>query len=86
MAAIKSDHTTASLDAPTRALLDYAVKLTKTPAAVTEGDVAALRAAGFGDRAILDAVEIVGYFNYINRIADGLDVDLEPGMRPRCGH
>jgi uncharacterized peroxidase-related enzyme len=63
--------------------LDFAVKLTRSPAGMTEADVAALRAAGFSDRAILDAVEIVGYFNYINRVADGLHVDLEPGMPPR---
>ena len=48
-----------------------------------ENDVAGLRATGYADRAILDAVEIVGYFNYINRVADGLHVDLEPGMPPR---
>lgn len=83
MAAIKSEHSTANLDVATRALLDYAVKLTKTPAAMTQDDVAALRAAGYSDRAILDAVEIVAYFNYINRVADGLDVDLEPGMSAR---
>jgi alkylhydroperoxidase family enzyme len=53
---------------------------------MAEADVAALRAAGHEDRAILDAVEIVGYFNYINRVADGLHVDLEPGMPPRGGN
>jgi hypothetical protein len=31
--------------------------------------------------AINDAVQVVAYFNYINRIADCLGVDLEPGMR-----
>ena len=83
MAAIKSDYKTAALDVPTRALLDYAFKLTKTPAMMAEDDVAGLREAGFSDRAILDATEIIGYFNYINRVADGLHVDLEPGMTVR---
>lgn len=43
-------------------------------------DVAALRRAGFDDRAIHDATAVVAYFNYINRIADALDVDLEAEM------
>ena len=43
-------------------------------------DVAALRRAGFDDVSIHDAIQVVGYFNYINRIADAIHVDLEPGM------
>lgn len=42
-----------------------------------EADVAALRAEGFDDVAIHDAIQVIGYFNYINRIADALHVDLE---------
>ena len=42
------------------------------------GDVQALRDAGFTDRAIHDAAQVAAYFNYINRIADGLGVDPEP--------
>jgi alkylhydroperoxidase family enzyme len=41
-------------------------------------DADALRAAGWDDRAIHDAAQVVAYFNYINRIADGLGVDPEP--------
>jgi alkylhydroperoxidase family enzyme len=44
-------------------------------------DVQALRDLGFDDVAINDAVQVVAYFNYINRIADCLGVDLEPEMR-----
>ncbi len=58
-------------------MLDYAVKLTRTPGAVGEGDVARLRDAGFDDLAILDICQIVCYFNYVNRLADGLGVELE---------
>jgi alkylhydroperoxidase family enzyme len=45
-----------------------------------ERDVAALRDAGFDDVAIHDAIQVIAYFNYINRIADAIHVDLEPGM------
>jgi alkylhydroperoxidase family enzyme len=62
-----------------RALLAYADVLTLTPQAVTRADVEALRAAGYDDRAIHDACAIVGYFAFVNRIADGLGVQLEAG-------
>ena len=48
---------------------------------MTEADLRSLRDAGLTDRDILDAVEVIGYFNYINRVADALGVDLEPGMQ-----
>ncbi len=83
VAAIETDYRTADLDAPTRGLLDYAVKLTEAPASMTEGDVERLRSLGFSDRAIHDAAQVTAYFNYINRLADGLGVDLETDMRPK---
>lgn len=60
-----------------RALLRYAVALTVRPADVREEDVETLRRAGLDDRAIVDANQAVSYFNYVNRIADGLGVELE---------
>ena len=60
-----------------RALCRYALTLTRTPAALTEADLAPLRRAGLDDRAIVDANQVVAYFNYVNRIADGLGVELE---------
>ena len=60
-------------------MLDYAVKLTRRPGAMTVADASALRAAGFGDRSILDICQLVAYYNYVNRLADGLGVELEPG-------
>jgi uncharacterized peroxidase-related enzyme len=59
-------------------LLEYAVKLTRAPEWMTEADVDALRRAGLDDRAVVDANQVVAYFNYVNRIADGLGVGLEP--------
>ncbi len=58
-------------------MLRYAAKLTRTPAAMEEADVARLRAAGHGDGEILAIAEVTGYYAYANRIADGLGVELE---------
>lgn len=61
----------------TRALVAYALKLTRDPARMSEADLAPLRAAGFSDHGIHDAAAIVGYFNFVNRLAEGLGVALE---------
>jgi len=58
-------------------MLDYALKLTRTPSAVTRDDVAALREAGLEDRDVLEIAEVTGYYAYVNRIASGLGVELE---------
>ena len=58
-------------------MLDYAEKLTSSPGAVTETDHVALREVGFTDRDILDICEVVAYYAYVNRLADGLGVQLE---------
>jgi len=84
--AIQKDYRTAGLDPAEVALLDYATKLTESPAAMTEADVQALRAHGFTDEQIVDAAHCIGYFNFINRVLDGLGVDPEPFMRyPHAG-
>ena len=71
------DWRTAGIDAPTEALLAYAERLTTDPRGCGGDDVVALREAGWDDRAIHDAVQIVAYFNYINRVAEGLGVEPE---------
>jgi len=76
------DYRRAELSPADRALCDYAVKLTLAPGAMTERDVDDLRGHGFDDAAITIAVQVIGYFNYINRVADGLGVDDEPWMKP----
>jgi uncharacterized peroxidase-related enzyme len=58
-------------------MLSYAVKLTTTPQSIDQRDVEELREAGFSDRDILDICEVVAYYAYVNRIADGLGVTLE---------
>lgn len=69
------------LSDPHRALFDYVTKLTKTPADCRRTDVENLQAAGASDLEIHATVQIAAYFNYINRVADALGVDLEPEMR-----
>ena len=58
-------------------MLNYAAKLTERPADIFVKDIDQLKDVGFKDRAILDINQIVAYFAYVNRIADGLGVDLE---------
>lgn len=58
-------------------MLRYALKLTATSAETTEHDVMSLRAHGFSDIDILHIAEVVSYFAYANRIADGLGIPLE---------
>ncbi len=65
-----------------RALCDYAAKLTHDQNAMSPEDLGHLRSVGFDDRAIHDATQIVGYFNYITRIADGLGIDPETFILP----
>ncbi len=72
--AVLHDWRSAALSARERAMLEYAEKLTLEPRAMRRRDVEALRAAGLDDRAILQVNLIASYFNYINRVADGLGV------------
>lgn len=75
--AIESGYTQATLSNADRAMLDYAVKLTRTPWEMVEADVQGLREHHFDDRAILDIAQVTAYYAYVNRIADGLGVSLE---------
>jgi len=79
--AIQDNYRAAGLSAREVALLDYAVKLTKDPCGVGRVDLEALRAAGLTNEQLVDAVQCIGYFNFINRVLDSLGVDPEPGMR-----
>ena len=79
--AVQDDYRSAGLTPREVALLDFAVKLTKSPSAVQRGDLDALRDHGFTDEQLVDAVHCIGYFNLINRVLDGLGVAPEPSMR-----
>lgn len=76
-ASIESDFETAELSEKRKTMLRYSVKLTREPASVTEDDVRRLRDRGFSDSDILHIAEVVAYYAYANRIADGLGIPLE---------
>lgn len=78
LVAIEADYETAGLSERRLAMLRYSDKLTRTPWAMTRRDVEELSEAGFGDRDILEIAELVAYYAYVNRIADGLGVETEP--------
>jgi alkylhydroperoxidase family enzyme len=59
------------------------VKLTNLAAEVDQADIDRLRAAGLDDAAISDAIQVVGYFNYVTRVADGVGIDDEPEWSER---
>lgn len=83
VAALQRDYTKASISPQDRAMLDYVVKLTKDATQCSREDHERLRAAGFGDRAILQITLIAAWFNYINRVADALGVGRDrPSHQP----
>jgi len=64
-------------DARLDAIARYAARLTSNPAEITSNDVQCLRRAGLNDLEILDVNNIVAYYNYINRVANGLGLRTE---------
>ena len=71
-----------------RALCAYAIKLTVTPWEMSADDLEPLRRLSLSERDIVDANQVAAYYNYVNRVADGLGVELEPdwpeeARRPR---
>ena len=60
------------------AMLRYAEKLTLHPANMERRDVDELRRVGFSDEDVLHIVQVVGYYAFVNRLADGLGVQVEP--------
>ena len=58
-------------------MLAYVTKLTRTPWEIVENDVQRLRENGFSDSAILDICQVAAYYAFVNRLADGLGVELE---------
>lgn len=75
---IERDFRSAGLSEKQLTMLEYAEKLTRTPSDVTKQDVERLRSNGYSDADILSIAEVTAYYAYVNRIADGLGVEVEP--------
>ncbi len=76
--ALAEDYEAAPIDDADKVMLRYVDKLTRTPAKMTKQDVTTLHEAGFSDSAVLDICQVAGYYAFVNRLADGLGVELEP--------
>ncbi len=59
-------------------MCDYARALTVAPARVGAAEAGALRAHGWSDLAIADAINVISFFNFINRVAEGVGTEPEP--------
>jgi uncharacterized peroxidase-related enzyme len=73
---ITFDHRRADLGPKERAMLDFAVKLTKDPGACQESDIESLKAHGFSDEDVWDIIEVASMYNFTNRLA------MATGMLP----
>jgi uncharacterized peroxidase-related enzyme len=73
-AALRRDYTQADLNPADRAMLDYVAQITRDATKVTPEDLDRLRQHGFNDVAILQINLIASWFNFVNRVADGLGV------------
>jgi len=76
--AIVADYTAADISEQDRAMLDYVTFLTKDPCGIGKKEFDAVKAAGFEEADILDIVQVTAYFAFVNRLACGLGVELEP--------
>jgi len=76
-AALRAEQPERVFDGAELALLRYAEKLTRDPGKMIEADVSAMREAGVDDGQILEANQIIGYFNYVNRCLNGLGVTTD---------
>lgn len=69
------------MDEPTRALLEFSEKVNLHGHTCRSEDLDQLRVQGFSDEDIVDATAIVGIMNYLNRLADGLGIELNEEYR-----
>ncbi|WP_179378086.1 peroxidase-related enzyme [Jannaschia marina] len=75
---IAMNYRVAPLDARQRAMLDFAVRMTKASATIEEGDRQALRDAGLSERDIFDLAAVAGFFNMTNRVASAIAMAPNP--------
>ena len=74
---IAEDWTTSSISLVQMAMCEFAKKLTENPSKVNKKDIELLRSYSLSDKDISQIVQIIAYFNYINRVADGLGLEPE---------
>ena len=74
---IAKDWKRANLSERHQVLCHFAEKVSEAPKQMKFEDLSSLKQTGYSDLAIHDAVQIIGYFNYINRIANSLVVEPE---------
>ena len=72
--AVATDPEAADVEDRLRPILRFATKLTERPDAVQQSDVDTLRAAGWSDQAIEDAINVIALFNYVNRLVDAFGI------------
>ena len=77
---LKSNYRRADVTEAEMAMMEFAELLTVQPSNVREGDIARLREVGWSDEDIVDIVHQTALFNYMNRVADGLGIELERYM------
>jgi uncharacterized peroxidase-related enzyme len=80
--AIVNDYRGADIGEKDVAMMAFSDRLTRDPGAIEKKDVAELRGVGFKDAEIHDIVQVTAYFNFVNRMASGLGVELEPRFSP----
>ena len=71
---LATNHRTADVGEAHRAMLDFAVELTESPARVEERDIAALEDHGFSRREVWDIGAVAAFFNLSNRMAHLADM------------
>lgn len=74
---METDYRKADVPKKDIAMLEYAEKLTRDPCNLNRSHCGKLRDAGFEDADILDIAQVTAYYNYVNRLACGLGVELE---------
>ena len=74
-----ADYRRADISDTDKLILEYAEKITRDAASIDRACVESLKDRGLSDHMLHDIVQVSGYFAYVNRLADGLGVELEEG-------
>lgn len=80
------DYRTAPIEPEMKTLLGFAEDVARDASQIRSDDITSLRAAGFSDRAILDAAHVAGFFSYMNRVVQALGADGTNGRPQQVNH